>query len=458
MQLPHSLTVAFTAVFWSSMAFAGDRWPHWRGPTLDGVSKARNTPTEWSDSRNVAWKTALPHWGGATPIVWENRVFVVSASAASEPNTEAERTRELPRGMGGRESPGGRNILLLCIDRAGGKILWQRTVDSRNALFGKQNLASCSPVTDGKHVWAMSGSGSVVCFDFEGAEKWRVDLQEKYGPFQLLWGYASSPLLFEGQLIVQVLHGGGLLANKNAAEGELPTSYLLALDASTGKERWKAARKSDATKECPDAYTSPVIGKFNKRWELIVSGADYVTGHDPLSGTELWRAAGLNPDKEGNYRVCPSPVIVGNLIVAPTRKKPLLALTGGGSGDVSKSALRWKLERNGPDVPTPVSDGTNLYVVEDKGLVTCLNLSSGELVWGPERTAVGPVSASPILADGKIYVVNDNGITTVLATGDQFKKIATNDLEGSYTIASPVLLDGEVLIRSSKHLYCIRNQ
>ncbi len=457
MQFPCSLTVALAAVFSTAISMAGDRWPHWRGPTLDGVSRARNTPTEWSDTRNVAWKTALPHWGGATPIVWENRIFVVSASAASETNSEAEKTRELPRGMGGRESPGGREILLLCIDRADGKVLWQRTLDSRNALFGKQNLASCSPVTDGTHIWAMSGSGNVVCFDFSGVEKWRVDLQEKYGPFQLLWGYASSPLLFEGHLIVQVLHGGGQLANKQAAPGELPKSYLLALDASTGKERWKAERNTDATKECPDAYTSPVVGKFNSRWELIVSGADYVTGHDPLSGTERWRASGLNPEKEGNYRICPSPVIAGNLVIAPTRKKPMLALAGGGSGDVSKSAVRWKLERNGPDVPTPVSDGKYLYVVEDKGLVTCVRLSDGEVVWGPDRTAVGPVSASPILADRKIYIVNDFGITTVLEAGEKFKKISTNDLEGSYTISSPVLLDGEVLIRSSKHLYCIRN-
>lgn len=452
----HFLPVVLVMHLAGRFALADDNWPHWRGPTLDGISKARNTPTDWSDTKNVVWKTPMPHWGGATPIVWGDRIFVISASAVADAALQAEKTRELPRGMGGRESPGGRDILLLCLNRADGKILWQRTLDSRNALFGKQNLASCSPVTDGKHVWAMTGAGTLACFDFEGVENWRVDLQEKYGVFQLLWGYASSPVLFEKQIIVQVLHGGGRLAKQSETTTEAPVSYLVSLDCETGAQRWKVKRESDATRECPDAYTSPILARFGSRWELIISGADYVTGHDPQSGLERWRAGGLNPDKEGNYRICPSPLVMRDVIIAPTRKKPLLALRAGGVGDITSSHTMWKLEKGGPDVPTPVSDGQYLYVVEDKGLVSCVRMESGETVWGPERTATGPVSASPILADGKLYIVNDYGITTILAAGPHFKKIATNELEGAYTISSPVLLDAGILLRSSANLYLIR--
>ena len=437
----------------SAIAAAAGDWPQWRGPTLDGVSQEKNLPTEWSDSKNVLWKAALPCWGGATPIVVDGRVYVVTPSAA-EGDAKGGVTRKLPGQMGGRESPGGRDILLICLNAGDGKQLWQKTLDSRNALFGKQNMASCSPVSAGKFVWALSGAGTLACFDAaDGAERWRLDISGKYGEFELLWGYASSPLLYGGKLYVQVLHGGGRMASKNKS-GEV-ASYLLAIDAAKGDVLWKHERKTDATQECPDAYTTPTVAKQGGRVDLIVSGADYVTGHDPADGKERWRAAGLNPNKEGNYRICPSPVAVGEFVLAPTRKRPMLALRGGGTGDVSTSHLAWKLERGGPDVPTPVSDGMYVYVVEDKGMVTCVDLKSGDVVWGPERTATGTVSASPLLADGRVYIVNEAGITTVLAAGAEFKVLATNELDGTYTISSPIAADGKVYVRTSKFLYCI---
>lgn len=433
-------------------AHAGGDWPQWRGPTLDGVSMDKNTPVEWSDSKNVIWKASLPCWGGATPIVAGERVFVVTPSAA-EGEAKGGVVRQLPGQMGGRESPGGREILLLCLNAGDGKLMWQKTLDSRNALYGKQNLASCSPVSDGKHVWALSGAGMLACFDVAGDERWRLDVTEKNGEFALLWGYASSPLLHDGKLYVQVLHGGGKRMSERREEPVV--SYVLAIDALQGEVLWKHERKTDATKECPDAYTTPTIARHGGRVDLIVSGADYVTGHDPADGKERWRAGGLNPNKEGNYRICPSPVVMGDYVIAPTRKRPLLALRGGGTGDVSTSHLAWKLERGGPDVPTPVSDGKHVYVVEDRGMVTCVELKSGDVVWGPERTATGTVSASPVLADGKVYIVNEAGVTTVLASGAEFKVLATNELDGTYTLSSPAIANGRLFVRTSKFLYCI---
>ncbi|MBI5865334.1 MAG: PQQ-binding-like beta-propeller repeat protein [Planctomycetes bacterium] len=428
-------------------------WPAWRGAEMNGVSAAKHVPTEWSAEKNVRWKTPMPCWAGATPIVWGDRIFVLTPAAAAE--NAGEVGRQLPRNMGGRESPGGRDILLLCISADKGEILWQVVLDSRNALYGKQNMASPSPVTDGKHVWAMTGSGVLTCLDFEGKAKWRVDLAERFGALELLWGYASSPLLLGDQVIVQVLHGGARVADRSKTGSVV--SYLAAFDASSGALRWKQDRTTDAANECPDAYTSPVAARRDGRIDVIVSGGDYVTGHDPANGRERWRAGGLNPEKQGDYRICPTPLVAGDLIIAGSRKKPMLALRGGGDGDVTSSHLAWKLERGGPDVPSPVSDGKLVFVVEDRGMVTCLDLKNGEIVWGPERTATGPVSASPVLADGRLYVLNEFGIMTVLDAGRAFKVLATNELEGTYTISSPAIVDGRIYLRTSKFLYCIEN-
>ncbi|GMU82693.1 MAG: hypothetical protein AMXMBFR47_25640 [Planctomycetota bacterium] len=425
-----------------SPGFAADTWPQWRGAEMNGVSEAKNVPLEWSESTNVLWRVDLPAWGGATPIVWRDRVFVVSPSAAEE-TTEGGVTRRLPRM--GRENPGGKELILFCIDAGDGKVRWQHTLDHRNTLYGKQNMASPSPVTDGRHVWALTGTGILTCLDFDGKVRWTADLQKRVGDFQLMWGYASSPSLVGDTVVVQVLHGSAGPAR----------SMLIAFKGETGDVVWEHERKTDARAECPDAYTTPVLAKDGGRTELIVSGADYVTAHDPADGRELWRSAGLNPSKEPNYRVCPSPVVVGDLVVAGSRVKPMIAVRLGGTGDVTESRRAWALERGGPDVPSPVSDGKLLYVVNDKGMVTCVDVRSGEVKWGPERTAVGTVSASPVLADGRIFVTNENAVTTVLATGPEFKVLATNELEDGYTISSPAVVDGRIYIRTSRRLYCI---
>ena len=219
---------------------------------------------------------------------------------------------------------------------------------------------------------------------------------------------------------------------------------------------WRQERPTDAVAESPDAYTTPALLEHGGKSQIVISGGDYVTGHDPLSGREVWRAGGLNPERRGNYRVVGSPFVVGDMIYAPTRKRPLLALRAGGTGEVTDSHLVWKWEGAGaPDVPTPVSDGKYFYMVDDKGLVTCLSAPAGTVVWGPERTALGTVSASPILADGKVYFINENAVTTVLAAGPRFEALATNELDGSYTLSSPAVSGSRLFLRTGTHLYCI---
>ncbi|MCJ7679532.1 MAG: PQQ-like beta-propeller repeat protein, partial [Candidatus Aminicenantes bacterium] len=324
--------------------------------------------------------------------------------------------------------------------------LWKKELDSKNEIHRKQNDATPSPVTDGRHVWVVTGTGVVAAFDMEGRQTWKKNIQEEYGPFGLNWGYASSPLLHRGNLIIEVLHG---------YKTDDP-SYIVSLEAATGKVNWRQERPTDAVAESPDAYTTPVVHTVNGREELIISGADYVTGHDFETGKEIWRAAGLNPLNRQNYRVVGTPVVCNGIIYAPSRKKPLLALTTGGQGDISKSHLLWTYEGSGAaDVPSPLCDGTYLYLVEDRGLVTCLDAKTGEILYETQKTTEGIVSTSPLLADGKIYILNERAVMTIIATGPEFKILGTNELDGAYTLASPAVSGDSLFIRTAGHVYCI---
>jgi outer membrane protein assembly factor BamB len=307
-------------------------------------------------------------------------------------------------------------------------------------------MSSPSPVVGGGRVFAMTGNGVVRGFTVDGKELWVRDLQKDYGKFGLQWGYGSSPLLEGDVLYIQVLHGS------HTRE----PSYLLGLEPATGKNRFRVERPSPATRESPDAYTTPAVAHREGRSEIVVTGGDVVTGHDPATGRELWRASGLNPDNEGNYRVVASPVAVGDVVVAPTRVRPMLAFRAFGRGDVSETHRLWSFDR-GPDVPTPATDGRHLYVVTDKGVLWCLDLLTGKPFYGPERLAVGTYSASPLLADGKVYVTNEDGLTTVVKAGPAFERLAENPL-GGFTLSSPVAASGQLLLRTSEALYSIGSE
>jgi outer membrane protein assembly factor BamB len=195
------------------------------------------------------------------------------------------------------------------------------------------------------------------------------------------------------------------------------------------------------------------VARRDGKTEIVVTGGDVVTGHDPATGRELWRASGLNPADEGNYRIVASPVAVGDLVVAPTRVRPMLTFRAFGRGDVTRTHRLWSFDR-GPDVPTPATDGKLLYVVTDRGVLWCLDLRTGEPYYGPERLAVGTYSASPLLADGKLYVTNEDGLTSVVKAGPAFELLAENPL-GGFTLSSPAAAAGQLFLRTKDALYCI---
>jgi outer membrane protein assembly factor BamB len=437
-------------------AHGQENWPQWRSPNGNRVSKSTRLPTTWSLTQNIVWKTALPSWSAGTPVIWADHIFVTSPTEVASPVQAVDAggaPDAQPRGRRGRggedgfgRDPGGPKLLLICLSKKDGKQRWSRELDEGNELHRKQNNSSPSPVTDGRHVWVVTGTGAVTAFDMSGNRVWQHHLQREYGRFGLNWGYASSPLLYQGKLIIQVLHGN------NTDD----PSYIVAFDAATGRALWHQERPTDAVAESPDAYTTPTLLEHQGTTQIVISGGDYVTAHDPKTGKEIWRAGGLNPQKRGNYRIIASPLAVDGLIYAPTRKTPLLALRAGGAGDVTTTHLAWKWEGLGaPDVPSPVCDGKYFYMVEDNGRVTCLDAKTGQLIWGPERTAQGIVSASPLLADGKLYVTNESGITTVLVAGPEYKVLATNELDDSYTLSSPVASGSRLFVRTGTHLYCV---
>jgi outer membrane protein assembly factor BamB len=397
-----------------------ENWPQWRGPTLNGVSAETNLPVRWSPTENIAWKLALPAWSGSTPIVWGDRIFLNVAENG--------------------------NLYLWCVDRVKGVPLWKQLLGGGDHREMKQNMSSPSPVTDASGVWVMTGTGILKAFDFAGKELWMRDIQKDYGRFGLNWGYGSSPLLHEDSLYVQVLHG---------MKTDEP-SYVLRISKANGRTIWRVERPTRARSESPDSYTTPALVRYGNTAELVITGGDVVTGHDLSTGKELWRADGLNPSNDGSYRIVASPFVHGDIIYAPSRERPMLALKPGGRGDVTSSHLLWSFN-NGPDVPTPVTDGTYVYVVNDRGIMWCLEAKTGKEIYGRQRLRPSTYSGSFVLADGKLYITNEDGLTSVVRAGPKFELLAENNFD-DYTLSSPAISDGQIFIRTTGWLWAVGNR
>jgi outer membrane protein assembly factor BamB len=394
-------------------------WPQWRGPELNGMSKEAGLPRTWSSDTNIAWKLPTPSRTGSTPIIWGNTIFLNVATA--------EFTGDLE---------------LWAVDRNKQAVLWKKPLGSGNTAGRKQNMSTPSPVTDGRTVWVMIGTGILKAFDFAGTEKWMRDIQKDYGAFGLGFGYASSPLLLDGDLIVQVLHG---------LKTDDP-SYVLRIDGATGKTEWKVERPTKARLESPDAYTTPTVVRRGGAAEIVITGGDVATGHEPATGKEIWRVEGLNPQNAPNYRLIASPVAWQGMVIAPTRVQPMLALDVANRAGGTPKTL-WSFDQ-GPDIPTPATDGSLLYIVRDNGATFALDLKTGAVVYGPERLPPGTYSGSPVLADGHVYVTNEEGLTSVYKAGRKFELVAQNPLN-DYCLSSPAVSEGQIFIRTSGHLWAI---
>ncbi|MFN0107221.1 MAG: PQQ-binding-like beta-propeller repeat protein [Blastocatellia bacterium] len=418
-----SLAATFTVslCLLSLVIGSAENWPQWRGPMQNNISNEKNLPVKWSMTENVTWKLPMPDRSGSTPILWGETIFLNVAEGTTTSGA----------------------LSLWAVDRTKGNVIWKKSLGTGDLRQRKHNMSSPSPVTDGRTVWVMTGTGILKAFDFKGNELWMRDIQKDYGKFGLNHGYASTPLLHENTLFVPVLHG---------MKTDDP-SYLLRLDAKTGKTIWRVERPTPAQVESPDSYITPTLLKEGNTQQIILSGGDCITGHELATGKELWRAYGLNPQNIQFNRIVNSPVIGNGMVFAGSRGNPYIAVRTGGSGDVSKTHLAWTTP-NGPDVATPVFDGKYIYLIRENGALYCHDAKSGEVIYGPERLKPGTYSASPVLADGKIYVTNEDGITTVFKAGPKFEMLAENQLEG-YCLSTVAISNGQIFVRTDKHLYCI---
>jgi outer membrane protein assembly factor BamB len=414
-------TIWIVLLGWGGTGF-GQEWPNWRGPTHDGVSSAQNAPIEWDREKNVRWKVELPGIGGSTPIVSGNSIFLTSGDE-------------------------GRNAVI-CLDHDGNE-KWRTHVGQESPGKHKKGSGSNpSPVTDGKNVYVYFKSSDLACLDLEGKIVWHHNLRDEYGEEAyddeaLWWDLGSSPVLARNLVVVASMTSG--------------PSFLVAFDRQSGQLIWKQDRNLDAPRESNQSYTTPVPVRFQGQDLLVVLGADHVTAHEVASGEEVWRLGGLNPGGHEFFRSISSPVVSGDVVVAPyARGETLTAVRLGGTGRLGADHVLWKSEEISSDVPSPAAADGRVYVLRDRGELACLELQTGKVLWRGtlERSGSYAYSASPILADGKIYVTREDGLTTVLAQGDQFEVLSVNPLDG-FIVATPVVLEGRLLLRSDSHLYCI---
>ncbi len=390
----------------SGATLAADDWPAIRGPTGQGHSAERGLPFEWSESKNIVWKTPITGRGWSSPVVAGGRVWVTTA------------TRER-----------GASLRLLAFDVASGHEVVNVEVfriGSADLLNIKNSHASPTPIVDGDRVYVHFGAEGTAALTTSGEILWTARFR-----YQSQHGMGGSPVLF-GDLLILSCDGSD-------------DAFVVALDTKTGKARWRTGRRQPADQ----AYTTPLIVRIGDRDAVVSVGAFRATAYDAQTGKEIWRVS-----YGDGFSNVPSPVFGHGLVYIATgfQQPSLIAVRPDGQGDVTKSHVAWKLERAAPLTPSPLMVGDELYVVNDVGIATCLDARTGTTRW--VQRLGGNYSASPVAADGRIYFLSEEGVATVIEPGTAFRRLATNTLEGD-TLASMAVSGGSIFIRSASHLYRI---
>lgn len=443
--VPPSLRFALLAVLVGISAFTqslgAEDWPRWRGPSGTGASNEPRLPERWSDRENVAWRVPLGGLGVSSPIVWGERVFVVSqtGSGASRLGPRLGQgadavpgERSLGNAPSNRSGDGSVQFLIEAFNPKDGRRLWEHRIAAEGDLppvHDKHNLASASPTTDGERVYAVFGTGQVVSVDTAGKRVWTRHLGKEFGDWNINWGNGSSPLVHRGTLFV-------------VAYQQAP-AYLIALDARTGKQIWKQDRPSGVT-----SYSTPVVVPAAGGEELIVNSSTGVEAYDPATGKELWHL------REDNRFPIPVAMYNDGLIYLSRgyRSGPYAAIRPGGRGDISKSHVVWRVPTGAPYISSLVFYEGLLFMAGDVGVVTCVDAVTGERVW---RERLGGVyTASPVAGDGKIYLMSETGETIVLKAGRVPEVMSRNTLDARI-LASPAISQGRLFIRTDDQLIAI---
>jgi outer membrane protein assembly factor BamB len=398
--------IVVSALLFARIASAQDGvWPQFRGPDGQGHSLERGLPLEWSETRNIAWKTAIPGLGWSSPVVADGKVWITTAIEQ--------------RGI---------SLRALAFDAATGKELvnvelFKIPIDRRD-INPKNSWASPTPIIDGDRVYVHFGADGTAALSSSGQIIWknRFDYQSQHGA-------GGSPVVY-GDLLIFSCDGSD-------------AAFVVALDKNTGKQRWKTNRGWPSDQ----AYTTPLVIRVGEKDQLISVGAFRARAYDPLNGKEIWRVR-----YDDGFSNVPRPVYAHGLVFIATgfQQPALLAVRPDGTGDVTKTHISWSLKRGAPLTPSPLAVGDELYLVNDGGIATCLDARSGTIVW--QQRLGGSYSASPVFADGRIYFLAEQGVTTVIAPGKEFKRLATNTLDGGL-LASMAISGGSLFLRTDSHLY-----
>ncbi|MEZ6133986.1 MAG: PQQ-binding-like beta-propeller repeat protein [Pirellulaceae bacterium] len=422
--------VALGPVAWA------DNWPQWRGPQSNGISTEKSIATKWSATENVLWRAPMPGQGGATPAIWEDRLFVTSAD--------------------------GDDLLLICVKVSDGTEMWRKKVTDGNqdARAGEGNSASPSPATDGKHVWVFFSTGILACFDVSGNEIWKFDVGQRFGKLDIQFGMTSTPVLDGEHLYLQLIHGA-MVRGDNTRTGK-----VIKLNKLSGETVWEYDRGTQAIFECKHSYASPFIYADGKTRFLVVHGADCTTGHSLETGNELWRFGDLNGPTEVNprqnditFRFVASPGMGGGKLIIPTCKAgPTIALNVSeqltDTAHKQPDATAWSLPIT-PDVSIPLVVDGLVYLLHKDGKLQCVDLETGQEIYY-ERTHSVQHRSSPVYADGKIYFCAKDGVCTVVKAGREFEVLASNPMADESITASPAISNGVLYLRTYNAVYAIK--
>ena len=400
----------------AAVTVSAEDWPQFRGPGGQGHSAETGLPLEWSETRNIVWKSPIPGSGWSSPVVAGRRVWLTAAV-------------EEPAAARGRAAT---TLRALAFDVETGKVVVNAELfrlERAGYIHPKNSRASPTPILDGDRVYIHFGAEGTAALKTDGTVLWRTRFR-----YESQHGSGGSPML----------HGDLLIIN---CDGNYEEAFVVALDKATGKERWRTQRRRPADQ----AYTTPLVIRVGEREQLISIGAYSAYAYEPATGREIWRVN--YPDGFSNV---PRPVFGHGLVFIATgfNQPTLIAVRADGSGDVTKTHIAWTLRRGAPFTPSPILVGDELFVVNDTGILTTVDARTGAIRY--QQRLNGNFSASPVFADGRVYFQSEEGVTTVIAPGPVFRILATNRLDGS-TLASMAVSGGSFFLRSDTHLYRIRD-
>ena len=426
-------------------AASAQNWPQFRGPGASGVAEGQKTPLSWDATRSagVVWKTPIPGLSHASPVVWGERVFVITAESSDPAPTFVPKDR----GISLARDEAKHAWRIYALDRKTGRVVWQQTAHEgvpRARRHIKATQANSTPATDGSTVVALMGSEGLYAYDFSGRLRWKQDLgvlnPGLWGDPDSSWGHGSSPVIHRGLVIVQ-------------ADGHRQ-SFIAAYDLKTGKQAWRVERGEITS------WSTPAVFEAGGRAELVANGGRYIRGYDPLTGKELWR---FN-DNETQVKQ-QAPLFAHGLIYVAGGYPPgrgFYAFRPGGAGDISARPggeagphLAWKADKGSPYTTTPIVYGDFLYGLSDAGVLSAYEARTGRLVY--QERLPSSFSASPVAADGKLYLSSEDGDVFVVRAGPKFELLATNPV-GEPLMATPAIADGMLILRAQRHVYAVADK